>query len=117
MSPRIVERVGTKVVVAVGLATATVSMLLLTQKQVVAHDAYLAPVFALFGFAMGMTMAPTTDSIMGSVPRDRAGVGSAVNDTTRQTGGALGVAVLGSIAATQYNSHISKLVLPPALAT
>ena len=41
---------------------------------------------------MGVTVAPVTESIMGSLPPGRAGVGSAVNDTTRQTGGALGVA-------------------------
>ena len=46
---------------------------------------------------MGLTTAPATESIMGSLPPGQAGVGSAVNDTTRQTGGALGVAVLGSI--------------------
>ena len=46
---------------------------------------------------MGLVMAPATESIMGSLPRAKAGVGSAVNDTTRQVGGALGVAVIGSV--------------------
>ena len=46
---------------------------------------------------MGLTMAPATESIMGSLPPAKAGVGSAVNDTTRQMGGALGVAVIGSV--------------------
>ena len=45
---------------------------------------------------MGMTMAPATESVMGSLPREKAGVGSAINDTTRQVGGALGVAIIGS---------------------
>ena len=49
---------------------------------------------------------------MGSLPKARAGVGSAVNDTTRQTGGALGVAVIGSIFAAQYRS---KVVIPAGL--
>jgi hypothetical protein len=53
---------------------------------------------------MGLTVAPVTESIMGSLPTARAGVGSAVNDTTRQTGGALGVAVLGSIFASSYHA-------------
>jgi EmrB/QacA subfamily drug resistance transporter len=116
LAPRLVERVGTKIVVASGLSGATVSLLLLSRLTVLAHDALLAPVFALFGLAMGLTMAPATESIMGSVPRDRAGVGSAVNDTTRQTGGALGVAVLGSIAATRYSAGIDALAAPPPLA-
>jgi hypothetical protein len=58
----------------------------------------------MFGFGMGMTTAPATESIMGSLPRGKAGVGSAVNDTTRQTGGALGVALLGSIFAAHYHA-------------
>jgi hypothetical protein len=53
------------------------------------------------------TMVPATDSIMGSLPREKAGVGSAVNDTTRQVGGALGVAVLGSLLATAYRSKLT----------
>ena len=53
-----------------------------------------------------MTMAPATESVMGSLPRAKAGVGSAVNDTTRQVGGALGVAVVGSLVASIYSSGI-----------
>jgi hypothetical protein len=51
---------------------------------------------------MGNVMAPCTDSIMGSLPRAKAGVGSAVNDTTRQFGGAVGVAVFGSLVASRF---------------
>jgi EmrB/QacA subfamily drug resistance transporter len=116
LAPRLVERIGTKIVVAIGLFGAGVALLLLTSETVIAHDALLAPVFALFGVSMGMTMAPATESIMGSVPRNRAGVGSAVNDTTRQMGGALGVAVLGSIASTHYISRIDNLGLAPPAA-
>jgi MFS family permease len=58
----------------------------------------------VYGVGMGITVSPVTESIMGSLPPGRAGVGSAVNDTTRQTGGALGVAVLGSIFASQYHA-------------
>ena len=56
---------------------------------------------------MGLTMAPATDSVMGSLPLFKAGVGSAVNDTTRQVGGALGVAVIGSVLATTYGDKIT----------
>jgi hypothetical protein len=67
---------------------------------------------------MGLMMAPATDSIMGSVPAAQAGVGSAVNDTTRVTGGALGVAVLGSLFSSRYTSGLDALdgrVPPDAL--
>ena len=53
--------------------------------------------FCLMAVGMGMVMAPATESVMGSLPREKAGVGSAVNDTTRQMGGALGVAIIGSV--------------------
>ncbi len=64
----------------------------------------VAAALVLLGLGMGTAMAPATDSIMGSLPPERAGVGSAVNDTTREIGGALGVAILGSIAASSYTS-------------
>jgi AcrR family transcriptional regulator len=64
---------------------------------------------------MGLAMAPATDSIMGSLPPERAGVGSAMNDTTREIGGALGVAVLGSITASSYASSITSNSLYPSL--
>jgi predicted MFS family arabinose efflux permease len=114
LAPRLVEHVGTKIVVASGLFVAGGALLLLTNESVIAHDVRLAPVFALFGLAMGLTMAPATESIMGSIPPARAGVGSAVNDTTRQMGGALGVAILGSVAATHYMSRVGGLGLAPA---
>ncbi|HEY7939321.1 MAG TPA: hypothetical protein VID05_05775, partial [Acidimicrobiales bacterium] len=50
--------------------------------------------------------APATESIMGSIPRAKAGIGSAMNDTTRQVGGALGVAVIGSVLASVYRPHV-----------
>jgi hypothetical protein len=62
----------------------------------------------LIGLGMGNVMAPATDSIMGSLPRAKAGVGSAMNDTTRQTGGAVGVAVMGSILASRFHSLMSS---------
>jgi Na+/melibiose symporter-like transporter len=115
LAPRLVERIGTKVVVATGLGIACAALILGSRPVVLRQDILLLPVFACFGLGMGLTMAPATDSIMGSVPRDRAGVGSAVNDTTRQTGGALGVAVLGSLAATRYNAAVNSLHLPAQL--
>jgi hypothetical protein len=55
-------------------------------------------------------MAPTTGLLMSAVPRNRAGMGSAMNDTTRELGGALGIAVLGSVMASSYASHVSGAV-------
>src|SRR5207344_810425 len=62
----------------------------------------------LLSGGMGLIMAPATESIMGSLPPAKAGVGSAMNDTTRQMGGALGVAVIGSILATAYRPGVTN---------
>jgi hypothetical protein len=78
---------------------------------------YLVLVLALvlLGMGMSLTAAPATGSIMSSVPHAKAGVGSAVNDTTREVGGALGIAVLGSISNAVYRSSVDLdgLTLPP----
>ena len=56
----------------------------------------------LLGVGLGLTTAPATESIMGSLSLDKAGVGSAVNDTTRELGGTLGVAIIGSVFSSLY---------------
>jgi DHA2 family integral membrane protein (MFS transporter) len=58
------------------------------------------------GTGMGLTMSPATNAIMGAVPREKAGAGSAVNNTIRQVAAALGVAILGSILAVTFRSHL-----------
>jgi DHA2 family multidrug resistance protein-like MFS transporter len=73
----------------------------------------MAPVLlglVTFGLAlsMGAAMAPATDSVMSAVPEAKAGVGSAMSDVTRQVGGALGVAVIGSIIATAYSREMTS---------
>jgi MFS transporter, DHA2 family, integral membrane protein len=79
---------------------------------------YLAIVVALVLLAGGMalTMPPATGAIMSSVPLNKAGVGSAVNDTTRELGGALGIAILGSIVSSAYRSNVDVSQLPPEAA-
>jgi hypothetical protein len=67
----------------------------------------IAVQMVLYGLGMGLTSAPATESIMGAVSRRQAGVGSAVNDTTRLLGGTLGVAVIGSVFASLYGSRLT----------
>ena len=79
----------------------------------------MAPVLlglVTFGMAlsMGTAMAPATDSVMGAVPESRAGVGSAMSDVTRQVGGALGVAVIGSLVGTAYTNAMDHVGGPAA---
>jgi MFS family permease len=111
LSPRIVERFGTKLVVALGLTLAGIGLSLYATLP--AHGASywgdIAWRMVIMAAGMGLTMAPATESIMGSVPRAKAGVGSAVNDTTRQVGGALGIAIIGSVMSSVYGSRIVEL--------
>jgi hypothetical protein len=73
----------------------------------------------LMGAGMGLAGAPSTESIMGSLPPERANIGSAVNDTTRELGGALGVAIVGSVMSSLYAAQLSDTLphsVPPAVA-
>src|SRR5207247_3953403 len=79
----------------------------LTQLDVNSSSLAVIGVTMIMGLGMGNVMAPCTDSIMGSLPRAKAGVGSAVNDTTRQFGGAVGVAVFGSLLASRYTDNVA----------
>ena len=107
-SHRLVRRLGAKVVVAGGL---TVIAVTLAGLSLLSPDTpYWVVGTALVCLAVGManTMAPATDAVMGAVPEANAGVGSAMNDTTRQVGGALGVAILGSLLNGAYSSGMES---------
>ena len=118
MSPIWVRRFGNKLVVAAGLTIVALSFILFSTFQPNSSTLHIILVMMLMAVGMSHVMAPCTDSIMGSLPRAKAGVGSAVNDTTRQMGGAIGVAVFGSLMASHFTSSMAgKLgsVLPDAL--
>ncbi|HEY2429473.1 MAG TPA: MFS transporter [Acidimicrobiales bacterium] len=106
-SARITRRFGTKLTVAAGMVVIAGALLLLSRAGVGSSYVFVGVVLGLLGLGIGFGMSPATESIMGSLPLAKAGVGSAVNDTTRQVGGALGVAVLGSITNAAYRSHVA----------
>lgn len=118
LSARFVEKIGTKIVVASGLAIVAVAMGWLALIDIDSGYGHVAWSLAVLGVGMGLAMAPATESIMGSLPLAKAGVGSAMNDTTRQVGGALGVAILGSVLASSYGSAMEPVLggLPPEAA-
>ena len=62
----------------------------------------------LMGIGMGLAMAPATDSIMGALPIEKAGIGSAINDSVRNIGGVLGVAVIGSVGTSAFTSRMAE---------
>jgi EmrB/QacA subfamily drug resistance transporter len=110
LSARFVERVGTKLVVTIGLMLVALGLFAMTQVGVATSYPDILWRVVLVAAGMGCTMAPATESIMGSLPLSKAGVGSAVNDTTRQVGGALGIAIIGSVLASTYGSKIGDAV-------
>src|SRR6202020_2765372 len=105
-------RVGNKVIVGTGLLLFATG--LLWASTATGSTTYLVIVgqMLFLGSGMGLTSAPATEAIMGAVPADKAGVGSAVNDATRLFGGTLGVAVIGSLTASLYTSRLAAT--PPA---
>jgi len=106
LSSRVVDRIGSKFTVALGLGLVTLGLVSMVGLQVDTPYSNIFWRLMLMSAGMGLTMAPATESVMGSLPIFKAGVGSAVNDTTRQVGGALGVAVIGSVLATTYGNQV-----------
>ncbi|HLM10286.1 MAG TPA: DHA2 family efflux MFS transporter permease subunit [Thermoleophilaceae bacterium] len=110
LSAKLAERLGTRRVVAAGLAVVAVALLLLAGLEVDSGYGIVAASLVLLGFGMGSTMAPATESIMSSLPLEHASVGSAMNDTVRMVGGTLGVAILGSLLSSGYGADMSRSV-------
>jgi EmrB/QacA subfamily drug resistance transporter len=106
-SPRLAARFGVNRVVAVGLLGVTLGMALFAFARTDTSYLTVVPVVMIMAAGMAMTIPSMTGSIMSAVPMGKAGVGSAMNDTTRELGGALGVAVLGSLVAGRYDSRLA----------
>ena len=106
LATKLNERLGTRIVVAAGLALSAFGLGILSLARVDSGYGLVAASLAVLGLGIGFAMAPATDSIMNAVPPDKASLGSAVNDTTRMVGGTLGVAVLGSILSSGYRAHV-----------
>ncbi len=103
---KLAGRIGTKTVVAAGLVLMALGFGLMATSTAQTGYSFLLSASIVIAAGMGLAMAPATESIMGSLPPAQAGVGSAVNDTTRSLGGALGVAVMGSVASSVFASRV-----------
>lgn len=110
ISPRLVGKFGKKIVVGSGMIIMALGVLLLASLNVAPNYAVFVLAMCVAALGMGIAMSPTTDLMMSAVPRSRAGMGSATNDTTRELGGSLGVAVLGSLLAGHYSEKIAPAV-------
>ncbi|GGX34771.1 MFS transporter [Streptomyces lomondensis] len=100
-------RVGMKWTVTAGMVGGTAALALLTQVDSgSSYGDFVAPLVVL-GLAIGLALSPCTDAIMGAFPESELGVGGAVNDTSLELGGSLGIAILGSLLATSYSGHLA----------
>jgi EmrB/QacA subfamily drug resistance transporter len=109
---KLAVRFGNKAIVSAGLASMGFAFLWISTASVATPYLELAGQMIVLGVGMGFTSAPATEAIMGVVPKEKAGIGSAINDTTRELGGTLGVAVIGSVFASLYTA---RLALPAGL--
>jgi hypothetical protein len=123
MSPAAIaamKRAGTKAVVTTGLALMSAGFLVAAGTTVdSAYWGRIITAMTLMAAGLALTASPATEAIMGALPTGKAGAGSAVNDTTRELGGTLGVAIVGSVLSSAYSSHVltalSKIGAPAAL--
>lgn len=106
-SDRLCERFGSNNIVSLGLAIIGAAMVIFTTVGVGTPYWTLAVIFFLVGVGMGLTMAPSTTMVMDSIPHDKAGVGSATNDASREVGGAFGIAIVGSAVNEIYQREMS----------
>ncbi|MCI0711542.1 MAG: MFS transporter [Chloroflexi bacterium] len=109
LSAQITKRLGTKRTVALGILILSSGLFYMSGFEVSSTYGDIVVGLIIIATGMGLAVSPATDSIMGSVPPNKAGVGSAMNDTTRELGGAMGVAVLGTIMNSRYIADVETL--------
>ena len=108
LGTRLAVRLGTKMVVATGLVSLAAGLAWASSVSVGTPYLQLTAQMMLIGCGIGLTSAPATEAIIGVVPKEKSGVGSAVNDATRVLGATLGVAVIGSVYASLYASRLTS---------
>ncbi|MGW0585617.1 MFS transporter, partial [Streptomyces sp. NPDC002920] len=107
---RLTPKLGMKPMVVAGMLIGTTGVFLLTRVESGSTYTGFLPSLLLLGFAIGLSVSPATDTIMGSFPESELGVGGGANDTALELGGSLGIAVLGSLLATAYRDKLTDLV-------
>lgn len=109
-SAMLAEKFGKSRVVGIGMGLVAAGILIISRVGVDANYWLLIGGASVMATGMGLAMSPTTDLLMSSVPRKNAGMGSAMNDTTRELGGSLGVAIFGSLLASKYVHGLEGLI-------
>jgi EmrB/QacA subfamily drug resistance transporter len=111
IAARLALKFGTKRIVSIGLTNMAIGLIIIGFCE--ADTAYFGPVIISMLFlanGLALVTSPATDAVMGELPREKAGIGSAVNDVSREVGGTLGVAISGSVFASLYGPKLGELV-------
>jgi EmrB/QacA subfamily drug resistance transporter len=116
LAPALTARYSTRTVCAGGLALVCAGLAIIA--QVGTHTPYtlMAVGLIVLGIGMGLAMTPATSAITEALPLAQQGVGSAINDLSREVGGAIGIAVIGSLLTSTYASHVNLTGLPSKVA-
>ncbi|WP_374023749.1 MFS transporter [Mycobacterium sp. HNNTM2301] len=115
VGPRLVEKIGTTALAAGGLAIFAAGLAWASTVNASTDYPVMAMQMLLLGGGLGLTIAPATEAIMGSLSIEKASIGSAINDTTREFGGTLGVAISGSVFASIYSARVGSAASLAAL--
>jgi Na+/melibiose symporter-like transporter len=119
LSAPLVRMLGTKVTIATGMLCATAGLWHVSTATTSTAYTGIVLGMSLMGVGAGLVIPSATASVMGSLPAEHTGVGSATNGTLIQTGGALGVAVVGSLLSGRYDAHLTRALaryhLPPGV--
>ncbi len=107
----LVRKTGAQVLISGGLVVVAIGLFATSRLGISSDFATLTWRFLLLGAGIGLVMPPATNAVLATLPKERAGVGSAINSTMIQVGGGLGVAVLGSILSTRYSSQVTKVLI------
>jgi EmrB/QacA subfamily drug resistance transporter len=110
-APHIAERVGFRRTGPVGLLAMAVGFVLMSRLDVASPYWYFAIALGIFAFGMGFAGTPATTAITAALPLSKQGVASALNDTSRELGSAIGIAILGSALNQQYRDGMASAVL------
>ncbi len=110
VSPRLAERLGTRNVVVVGVLIVTAGLSAMAFVQPMTTYPYVGLALGITGVGMGLVLPQATNAVLSQVPRERSGMGSAVNDAVSELGGSFGVAILGGILAFFYRARIDEAV-------
>jgi len=115
LAPKAAAKFGSRPVCVTGLALIAAALAILAQLGPVTPYWILAAGLLVLGAGMGAAMTPATSAITSALPARQQGVASAMNDLSREVGGALGIAVIGSIMTAIYRSHLTITGVPAAV--